>query len=168
MNKQMRQNSRLSERKLQVAPDSDSNAFCLKVGFMTLDRQHIDQHFGSAKTVLIYGINEIDWHLLEAIEYPEQMTVPHRKLAARIEDVRCCAAVFCNACGASAIRQLMDQQVYPVKVIEGTLIHHVLSGIRRELATEPSGWLARAVRQSRADNVDQRRRRLTDLMDEDW
>ncbi|MEI8633972.1 NifB/NifX family molybdenum-iron cluster-binding protein [Vibrio sp. PP-XX7] len=92
---------KVSKRKLHVAPDPDEQDFCLKVGFMTLDRQHVDQHFGSAKTVLIYGVNRSGWHVLEAIEYPGQSDAPHHRLPTRIQDLQACAAVFCNACGAS-------------------------------------------------------------------
>jgi nitrogen fixation protein NifX len=159
-----------SERKLHVEPCPDDSAMSLKVGFTTLDRQSVDQHFGSAKCVLIYGLNETQWHLLEAIEYSDTTSQTHDKLPTRIADLASCSAVYCNACGPSAIRQLLEKGIHPIKVTQGSNIHRLLSDLQQELKGEPSGWLARAIhntkgaRQQAADRV----QRLSELMDEDW
>lgn len=161
---------KISERKLHVEPAPDAGSFSLKVGFTTQDRNHVDQHFGSAKCVLIYGVSGADWHVLEAIEYADLAASAHNKLPARIGDLSGCAAVFCNACGASAIRLLLERNIHPVKVMEGMEIHKLLEGIQQELNTEPSGWLARAIKQynlSKEPKMD-KNQRLSQLMDEDW
>ncbi len=161
---------KISERKFHIEPMPQASDFNLKVGFTTLGRQQVDQHFGSSKCVLIYGVNEKEWHLLEAVEYAENAQTAHDKLPTRIGDLTQCAAIFCNACGPSAIRQLLEKGIHPVKVPEGTGIHELLSGIQEELQTEPTGWLARALKVSGELQQDktEKTQRLSQLMDEDW
>jgi nitrogen fixation protein NifX len=159
-----------SERKLHVEPSPDQGQFRLKVGFTTLDRHHVDQHFGSAKSVLIYGVNEVGSHLLEAVEYADTNAGTHDKLPARIGDLSECSAIFCNACGPSAIRQLLEKGIHPVKVNEGSVIRELLANVQQELQAEPSGWLARALKQTNEQKRDEseKSQRLAQLMDEDW
>lgn len=143
---------KISERKLHVEPRPEEEAFTLKVAFATHDRKNVDQHFGSCKSMLVYGVNVQEWHLLEAIEYAELPADTHNKLPARISDLTGCAAVFCNACGASAIRQLLEKNIHPVKVTEGREIHELLVTIQDELAGEPGGWLARAIKRKEQED----------------
>ncbi|MCL1074741.1 NifB/NifX family molybdenum-iron cluster-binding protein [Shewanella dokdonensis] len=156
-----------SERKLHVEPLPDAK-FQIKVAFATLDRRHVDQHFGSARSVLVYGVGHEQWSILEAIEYPQDDSRTHDRLPARIRDLSHCAAIFCNACGASAIRQLLDQGIHPVKVAEGCDIHQLLEDIRQELNGTPMGWLARSLKQLEAPPQQDGRERLQALMDEEW
>jgi nitrogen fixation protein NifX len=160
----------ISERKLHIEPAPESSQFRHKVAFATIDRQHVDQHFGSAKCMLIYGVNESSWMLLEAVEYADHPGSTHDKLPTRISDLKACSAVFCNACGASAIRQLIEQGIHPVKVREGSLIHQLLADIVNELKGEAVGWLARANKLTRksVQQSDDAQGRLAQLMDEDW
>lgn len=161
---------KISERKLHVEPCPGEDAFTLKVAFATYDRKSVDQHFGSCKTMLVYGVSAQEWHLLEAIEYAELPAKTHDKLPARIADLNGCDAVFCNACGASAIRQLLEKNIHPVKVVEGSEIHHLLVEIKEDLNDEPTGWLARAIKQKEKTEEPEVKKaeRLSHLMDEDW
>ncbi|MEI8633971.1 hypothetical protein P4S72_21625 [Vibrio sp. PP-XX7] len=64
---------------------------------------------------------------------------------------------------------MIEQNIHPVKVAEGTSIHELLANILHVLSTEPTGWVARAIKQpgSEPSGVE-RQRRLSELMDEDW
>ena len=159
-----------SERKLHIEPQPDEEQFSLKVGFTTLDRQHVDQHFGTAKCVLIYGVGKESWSLLEAIEYPAIDEKTHDKLPARINDLKECSAIYCNAVGAAAIRQLLAEDINPVKVSEGADIHLLLTDIQGELRGSPTGWLARALKVAERRKMQDapQKDRLNKLMDEDW
>lgn len=161
---------KISERRLHVEPSPGVDSFTIKVAFATFDRKSVDQHFGSCKTMLVYGVNSEEWHMLEAIEYADVPAITHDKLPTRIADLTGCAAVFCNACGASAIRQLLEKNIHPVKVVEGSEIHRLLVEVREELQGEPTGWLARAIKQKeKTQEPDVKKaERLSQLMDEDW
>lgn len=159
-----------SERKFHIEPLPNAAQFSLKVAFATRDRHHVDQHFGMAKCVLIYGISEERWSLVEAIEYPTIDENTHDKLPARISDLEECSAIYCNACGAAAIRQLLSHDINPVKVSVGAKIHAQIEDIQAELKGQPMGWLARALKLSERKKlaVDHVEERLDRLMDEEW
>ena len=67
------------------------------------------------------------------------------KLAAKIDVLDGCIAVYSQAVGASAINQLQARGVQPLKVVPGTLISDLLISLQDELRRGPSGWLARAI-----------------------
>ncbi|WP_413282660.1 NifB/NifX family molybdenum-iron cluster-binding protein [Vibrio sp. MA40-2] len=157
-----------SERKLHIESFPTPTSPLHKVAFATGDRQHVDQHFGTAKSFLIYGVNRDRWQIQEAIEYPVHQDNVHDKLSARIEDLSECIAVYCIACGAAAIRKLLEHEVHPVKVIESAEIKDLLHELQQELQGEPTGWLGRAVKEIEQNKQGVRKDRLAELMDEDW
>ncbi len=156
-----------TKRRLYLPPEPTQENLRLKVAFATSDRQTVDQHFGSAEGVLIFGIYSTEWHLLEAIEY-NTSGPRHDKLPSRIEDLAGCSAIFCNACGASAIRQLLEQDIQPVKVHARCDIHMLLAEVMSEVGSTQSGWLSRALKKSKQPDSSDIEKRLTQLIDEDW
>ena len=54
--------------------------------------------------------------------------------------------MYCRACGASAVRQLIEMGVQPVKIHEGARIDELLESLQKEVLLGPSGWLAKAMR----------------------
>ncbi|MGB5833598.1 MAG: NifB/NifX family molybdenum-iron cluster-binding protein [Thiohalocapsa sp.] len=146
------------ERKLSVvcddAADADS-ATSVKVAFASADRKHIDQHFGAAEGFVLYSISASGYELLEAAQFGRlDMDGNEDKLGAKIDVLRDCIAVYCQAIGASAIRQLRGVGVQPIKAPAQTLISGLLRELQRELSEGPSAWLARAIdqRQPRRDD----------------
>jgi nitrogen fixation protein NifX len=71
------------------------------------------------------------------------------KLAAKIEVLKGCAAVYSQAIGASAIGKLRAENIQPLKVAPGTPISELLASLQDELKLGQSGWLVKAV--ERAD-----------------
>lgn len=125
----------------------------LRIAFATDDLQHVNQHFGSAKTFVIYAVDRDNRELIEVAEFGKlEQDGNEDKLAAKIELLNGCAAVYCEAMGASAIRQVMAAGIQPVKVYRGSLIDDLLNDFRNELRTGPSAWVAKAIaRQSAPD-----------------
>ncbi|MCY9878129.1 NifB/NifX family molybdenum-iron cluster-binding protein [Vibrio natriegens] len=156
-----------TKRRLYLPPEPTQEKLRVKIAFTTSDRQTVDQHFGSAKGVLIYGIYHTEWHLMEAIEYRTSGPA-HDKLPSRIEDLSGCAAIFCNACGASAIRQLLECDIQPVKVNEKCDIHFLLNEVLAELDSAHTGWLSRALKKNKQPDTSGTEKMLTQLMDEEW
>jgi nitrogen fixation protein NifX len=131
-------------RKLEVL-GSERKAL-LKVAFASTDRSVVDQHFGSAKGFVVYGINPDEIMLLNIAEFGElEQNGNEDKLIDKLELLDGCIAVYCRACGASAVKQLLAKGIQPVKVTEGALIKNLLSELQRELLEGPSSWLAKAV-----------------------
>lgn len=136
-----------------ISQDEAAMITRLKVAFATSDMQHVNQHFGSARTFAIYAVDVNSSELLEAAEFGEQAQDGNEdKLSAKIELLEGCAAVYCEAVGASAIRQIMAAGIQPVKVNRDSLISDLIEDFQTELITGPSAWLAKAIaRQSAAD-----------------
>lgn len=121
----------------------------LKVAFATSDMKHVDQHFGAAQSFAIYAVDQDKACLLEANEFGElSMDGNEDKLAAKIDVLDGCIAVYSQAVGASAIGQLKAKGIQPVKVSPGAVITELLTALQEELVQGPSSWLARAIQDS--------------------
>ncbi len=133
-------------RQLRVL-DEDQPDSLLKVAFATSDRDTVDQHFGSARSFAIYGVDPHETKLLTVTEFGDLAQDGNEdKLAVKLELLEGCIAVYCRACGASAVRQLLALGVQPVKVSEGAKITELIRALQQELKEGPSSWLAKAIK----------------------
>lgn len=142
-------------RQLQVLNGEDDGTL-LRVAFASSDRETVDQHFGSSRSFAIYGVNPGHAQLLKVIEFGDQEQDGNEdKLVSKLELLDGCIAVYCRACGASAVRQLLAIGVQPVKVAEAARIDELIDSLQGELREGPSTWLAKAIQRTRGG--DQRR-----------
>jgi len=146
------------QRKLKLVGDDSAEidpASAIKVAFASADRKHIDQHFGAAEGFVLYQVSPTGYELLEMTQFGRlDMDGNEDKLGAKIEVLRDCVAVYCQAVGASAIAQLRAAGVQPIKVPPHTLISGLLRELQRELHDGPSAWLARAIDQRQPQHED--------------
>ncbi|MEZ5840240.1 MAG: NifB/NifX family molybdenum-iron cluster-binding protein [Hyphomicrobiales bacterium] len=118
----------------------------LKVAFATSDQKSIDQHFGSAVGFAIYRVTMDEARLAEVVAFEAAAEDGNEdKLAARIGALAGCAAVYCRAVGASAIAQLKQTGVQPLKVAPGTPIKAQISLLQGELRDGPAFWILKAL-----------------------
>ncbi|MDD5058780.1 MAG: NifB/NifX family molybdenum-iron cluster-binding protein [Sideroxydans sp.] len=124
--------------------DTKENAMTVKIAFATSDRRAVNQHFGAAEAFAIYEVGEHETRLIEVAEFIETAMDGHDgKLAAKVALLGDCAAVYCNAVGASAIQQLLAKSIQPMRVDEGTPIDELLCGLQKNLLNDPPVWLAK-------------------------
>ncbi|MBL1265707.1 nitrogen fixation protein NifX [Methylomicrobium sp. RS1] len=122
----------------------------IKVAFATTDMVHVNQHFGSAKSFALYAVDPERTELLEAAEFGNLSQDGNEdKLSVKIQLLDGCAAVYCQAIGASAIKQIVAQGIQPIKVHEGSVIKDLLADLQAEMKSGPSAWLAKAINQSK-------------------
>ena len=122
-------------------------AMSVKIAFASSDRKFVDQHFGAAEAFVIYELAEDDARLVEAVQFHDSdiaMDGHEGKLARKIELLDGCAAVYCNAVGASAIKQLLAAGIQPMKVAEGATVDELLCGLNQSLKDTPPAWLAKS------------------------
>jgi nitrogen fixation protein NifX len=134
-------------RQLQVL-DGEDDGTLLKVAFASSDRDQVDQHFGSSRAFVIYGVNQERAQLLSLAEFDDQEQEQdgnEDKLLSKLDLLEGCIAVYCRACGASAVRQLLAIGVQPVKVGESARIGELIQALQAELREGPSTWLAKAI-----------------------
>lgn len=129
-------------------------AMSVKIAFASSDRRSVNQHFGAAEAFCIHTLAEDAAHLVEVVEFHDSDTAMdghEGKLASKIGLLQGCAAVYCNAVGASAIKQLLAAGIQPMKVEEGTPIDGVLCQLNQSLKNAPPAWLAKQLRPRDAD-----------------
>ena len=121
----------------------------IKVAFATTDMIHVNQHFGSARSFAIYAVDPENSEMLEAAQFGELAQDGNEdKLSVKIQLLDGCAAVYCQAVGASAIKQIVSQGIQPIKVHEGSRIKDLITDLQNEMKSGPSSWLARALNES--------------------
>ena len=144
------------QRRMQVVDSVDNNFIdlALKVAFATTDMETVNQHFGSAKGFAIYAVDPERYSLMEAAEFGKlQQDGDEDKLAEKINMLDGCAAVFSQAIGASAIRQLVAKGVQPLKVSEGSVIKDLLMSLQDQMRQGPSAWLAKAIERQKVPDM---------------
>jgi nitrogen fixation protein NifX len=137
------------QRRLQLVrcnTEEDWMNAALKVAFATADMKHVDQHFGAAKSFAIYAVGPEHACMVEANEFGKlDMDGNEDKLAAKIDALSGCIAVYSQAVGASAIGQLKAKGIQPVKVSPGAEIAGLVESLQQEMREGPSRWLAKAI-----------------------
>ena len=137
----------------------------LRVAFASSDRVFVDQHFGAASAFAIHSVDADSSVLVEVAEFIETAMDGHDgKLAAKIELLAGCAAVYCQAVGASAVQQLLAKGIQPIKVPDGTTIDALIGVLQQELRAGPSGWLAKALARGGPRDAD----RFAAMEEEGW
>jgi nitrogen fixation protein NifX len=137
----------------------------LKVAFATSDMITVNQHFGSAKSFAVYAINKDQTQLMEAAQFGVlSQDGNEEKLSVKMNLLAGCAAVYCQAIGASAINQLIARGIQPVKVHEGSKITDLLVDLQTELTVGPSSWLAKAINKYKSPDPE----KFSKMEDEGW
>lgn len=127
----------------------------LKVAFASADMRHVDQHFGSARSFVMYEVDLDTAVMTDAVEFGAlNQDGNEDKLDAKIEALKDCAAVYVQAIGGSAISKLARIGVVPHKVQPGTPITGLLDALQDELRAGPSAWIARALKTERDGKAD--------------
>lgn len=147
--------------------EDDFAACALKVAFATSDQKHVDQHFGTCTNLAIFLVNRDAVHFHQTVGFGEAaMDGNEDKLAVRVKALKDCAAVYCRAVGASAIGQLQQAGVQPIKVADGTNIKVQLALLQDELCHDPAIWILRAL-EGRGD-AEADARRFDAMEEEGW
>jgi nitrogen fixation protein NifX len=155
-------------RRMQIAQTSELERFmetALKVAFASSDMVCVNQHFGSAKAFAIYAVNMDESQFVEVSQFGQlDQDGNEDKLAVKFQLLEGCAAVYCQAVGASAIKQLISIGIQPVKVHEGSLIKDLITDLQAEMKAGPSSWLAKAINKNKAVDPS----RFNEMADEEW
>ena len=157
------------KRRLKILDcDTETEAMeasALKVAFASSDMKHVDQHFGSAESFVIYAVDPKHSKMLEVAQFGElQRDGNEDKLIVKMKSLDGCIAVYTQAVGASAVRQLKSLGIQPVKVTAGVEIAELIQSFQEELRSGPGTWLARAIDSQKAGDPD----KFDDMEAEGW
>lgn len=136
----------------------------LKVAFATSDLHHVDQHFGMARRFAIYEVTETTAKLLEAAQFAETARDGNEdKLNDKFKALKGCDAVYCQAAGGSAVRQLLAMHVQPLKVESGIPINSLIALLQQSLRSYPPIWVANAWTRNKSSS-----QRFDNMAKDDW
>ncbi len=137
-------------RHLRLVTDAMSPATSpasIRLAFASTNRSTVNQHFGATEAFAVF---EVDAHSAQLVEVAEFIDATQdgndNKLPAKIATLHGCAAVYCLAVGASAVKQLLAAGVQPIKVDDDASIDKLIADLQQELCNGPGGWLAKAVK----------------------
>lgn len=118
----------------------------LKVAFASTDRTRVNQHFGAAEGFAVYEVTPGKATLVGVAEFAEEsMDGNEDKLAAKVDFLDGCAAVYVMAIGASAIKKLMAKGIQPIRVDEIDGIDELLTEISKAMNDGGVAWIDRAM-----------------------
>jgi len=138
----------------------------IKVAFASTDRTRVNQHFGAAEGFAVYEVTPDRATLVGVAEFAEEaMDGNEDKLAAKVDFLAGCAAVYVMAIGASAIKKLMASGVQPIRINEVDAIDDLLTEISMAMREGGVAWIDRAIAaQAKARDED----RFASMEDEGW
>ena len=156
------------DRRLKVVDSGEEASWidaAMKVAFASTDMKQVNQHFGSAESFAIYGVDLEHIQLLEVNQFGKLVQDGNEdKLVAKLNALDGCIAVYTQAVGASAVSQLKARGIQPVKVSQGADILYLLKSLQEELRMGPSSWLARAIESQMPTDPS----RFDAMMEEGW
>lgn len=118
----------------------------LKVAFASTDRTRVNQHFGAAEGFAVYEVTPGKATLVGVAEFAEEsMDGNEDKLAAKVDFLEGCAAVYVMAIGASAIKKLMAKGIQPIRVDDVDGIDDLLTEISKAMREGGVAWIERAL-----------------------
>lgn len=125
----------------------------LRVAFASVDRSRVDQHFGAAEGFVVYDVAPDRATLVAVGSFAaEAMDGNEGKLAAKVDFLAGCAAVYVLAIGASAIKLLVARGIQPIRITEVDAIDALLADIGRAMKDGGVAWIERALaREPRSD-----------------
>jgi nitrogen fixation protein NifX len=139
----------------------------MKIAFTTSDNIHINAHFGSAKKIDVYEVDQTKYEFVETLRFDGNLNEDGNedKLLPKIEALHDCTIVYVSTIGGSAAARLIKQKITPVKAqSEEQEITDILSKLVQTLNGSPSPWLRKALLQCSPalDELDQ----LDDIKEE--
>ncbi|MCX8146689.1 MAG: NifB/NifX family molybdenum-iron cluster-binding protein [Azovibrio sp.] len=118
----------------------------LTLAFASADRQRVDQHFGAATAFVIYRVTPAGARISGLGEFPASaMDGNENKLQAKVDFLAGCDAVFVQAIGASAIKQLLAKGVQPIRVGAVDRIADLIAEVSCAMQAGGVPWIERAL-----------------------
>lgn len=146
----------------------------LRIAFASSDRMHVDLHFGGGERLVVFDVSPGRADLVGTGEFikaelkgenkgralsraelnpdaPVAVTIgpDEDKVAAKLEFLQDCAAVYAAQIGASSIKRLLGIGVQPIIVDVGHDIHDLLNEVSLAMFHGGLSWVERAAAKAR-------------------
>lgn len=128
----------------------------MKIAFATQDLQTVDAHFGWAKNILVYELDQDGHFLVETLTFGDNLEEDGNedKLLPKLEALADCAILYVAAIGGSAAARVVAKNIFPVKVSQPENIETLLEKLKETMRGTPPPWLRKALAKGRERVVD--------------
>ncbi len=123
----------------------------MKIAFTTNDSVHINAHFGSAKQIDVYEVDNNSFVFLESLTFGGNLNQDGNedKLEPKLKALADCTIVYVVAIGGGAAARLIGRNITPIKAQSDTAeIQDVLARLVQTLNGSPPPWLRKALLKS--------------------
>jgi nitrogen fixation protein NifX len=123
----------------------------MKIAFATKDSVHVNEHFGWAKRLDIYSIDENGYRFLKTAKFdPDMESDDHNdRLDPKINALKDCTIVYISAVGAGAAARIINSGITPIKSdSEEEKIEDILVQLQKTLSGNPPPWLRKALKKN--------------------
>lgn len=130
----------------------------MKIAFTTSDNVHINAHFGWAKKIDVYEVNQESYQFVETLKFEGDLKEDGNedKLLPKIEALSDCTIVYVSAIGGSAAARLVKKRITPVKAqSEEQEITDVLTKLVATLNGNPPPWLRKVLQQQKSNFLEE-------------
>lgn len=119
----------------------------MKVAFATQDLKRVDAHFGWAKQISIYELDEKGYSFVETVTFSGDLQEDGNedKLAPKIEAIKDCAILYVAAIGGSGAARVVANNIHPIKVPEPEDIESLLKKLQAMLNGNPPPFIRKAM-----------------------
>lgn len=119
----------------------------MKVAFATQDGIRVNAHFGWAKTIAIYEVDEIEARHWKTVEFSGDLEEDGNedKLEPKLAAIQDCAILYVAAIGASGAARVVARKIHPVKAKDLEPIREILEKLQEVLRGTPPPWLRKAL-----------------------
>ncbi len=119
----------------------------MKVAFATQDLKRVDAHFGWAKNISIYELDESGHNFIETVSFDGDLQEDgdEDKLGPKIEAVKDCAILYVAAIGGSGAARVVARNIHPIKVSQPEAIDDLLNKLRDMLKGNPPPFIRKAM-----------------------
>jgi nitrogen fixation protein NifX len=119
----------------------------MKIAFCTQDQEHVDAHFGWAKSIVVHDVSPTGHHFVERFEFGDTLEEDgdEDKLAPKLEAIKDCAIVYVAAIGGSGAARVVAMKIHPIKVPAPESIAGILDKLQVVLQGTPPPWLRKAL-----------------------
>jgi nitrogen fixation protein NifX len=146
----------------------------LRIAFASSDRTHVDLHFGGGERLVVFDVSPGRADLVGTGEFikaelkgenrdrglsraelspdaPVAVTIgpDEDKVAAKLDFLQGCTAVYAAQIGASSIKRLLGIGVQPIIVDNGHEIHDLLNEVSLAMFRGGLSWVERAMAKAR-------------------
>jgi nitrogen fixation protein NifX len=122
----------------------------MKIAFTTSDHVHVNAHFGSAKRIDVYEVDQQQYEFVNTLYFDGNLNEDGNedKLLPKIEALHDCTIVYVSTIGGSAAARLIKQKITPIKAqSEDQEITDLLTKLVQTLNGSPPPWLRKALLQ---------------------